>query len=713
MIRTSKIFLPLIAALTIICLTQLTWAQRAPSNSFMIFEMDDFMGNELRQQTFKLKQDSELNIDLIGARNRDSDQYYAMGWILDSKTREIVWSLDLESTRRVEGDRRLRQFTGSIYLDEGEYEAYYYAGHPYMILGTYNFEKDIEGVGDVLNYLEGALEKEITKDGELADQRKRFKFAMSCDNQNFVFKGSVPPKLEHEVVSITRPRNLSNIRRGFSLSDDLAIRLYAIGEYSDRSDVFVDGAKIINARTREKVWAMERWNTDWSGGALKNRCFHDDIMLDEGEYILNYWTDDSHTFDDWNGTPPYDPYFWGVTLAAEDEEDLDKIKPSDVDERKTVLVQIVKVQDNENAARGFKLFDEIKVNIYAIGEGKKGVMYDYGWIETADDNEVVWSMKEEKTEHAGGAYKNRLFDGIIELDPGSYLLRYKSDGSHSYGAFNESPPPDDRHYGITLYVYDENFDPQDIQVDSMVKRTLEISVPGRERMEIIVAPHAAPDPEELQEQIEEYMEEYQALMQEIRELEVELAQNRHDRDAMKDIRKELQGLHKELQKLPRENQFFESDKFRKALEAQMKVLENQFYVADQGTSSAPPPPPPEGFLVHITGVGNNINMQQSFMLNEPSRVHIYALGEGVKGEMYDYGWIERKSDGSIIWEMTYRKTGHAGGASKNRVVDDIIMLDKGEYVVHYISDDSHSYDSWNAYQPDHPEAWGISVKKED
>jgi hypothetical protein len=62
--------------------------------------------------------------------------------------------------------------------------------------------------------------------------------------------------------------------------------------------------------------------------------------------------------------------------------------------------------------------------------------------------------------------------------------------------------------------------------------------------------------------------------------------------------------------------------------------------------------------------------------------------------------------------MTYRKTQHAGGARKNRLFSGTIVLEKGEYDVHYVTDDSHSYMDWNATPPDDQESYGITLIKE-
>ncbi len=77
--------------------------------------------------------------------------------------------------------------------------------------------------------------------------------------------------------------------------------------------------------------------------------------------------------------------------------------------------------------------------------------------------------------------------------------------------------------------------------------------------------------------------------------------------------------------------------------------------------------------------------------------------------MYDYGWIEDANTRRVVWEMTYRRTEHAGGDKKNRLFDDTLLLRKGDYIVYYETDDSHSFGDWNTAQPYDPMNWGITV----
>ncbi len=119
-------------------------------------------------------------------------------------------------------------------------------------------------------------------------------------------------------------------------------------------------------------------------------------------------------------------------------------------ESKNVLAKIVRVGDDAEESTSFKIDKPTRVHIVAMGEGSGNEMYDYGWIENAETSDIVWEMTYRKTSSAGGAEKNRLTDTNIYLDAGTYRLHYVSDGSHSFGNWNDAKPRNPQYWGITV-----------------------------------------------------------------------------------------------------------------------------------------------------------------------------------------------------------------------------------------------------------------------
>jgi len=114
-------------------------------------------------------------------------------------------------------------------------------------------------------------------------------------------------------------------------------------------------------------------------------------------------------------------------------------------------------------------------------------------------------------------------------------------------------------------------------------------------------------------------------------------------------------------------------------------------------------------LADLTRLGDNEARFGQFSLSRTTDVLVYAIGEGSNGEMYDYGWIVNTANGRTVWEMRYRDTEHAGGSSRNRLASSTISLRRGNYVVYFVTDDSHSYEDWDARAPDNEAGWGILV----
>jgi hypothetical protein len=347
---------------------------------------------------------------------------------------------------------------------------------------------------------------------------------------------------------------------------------------------------LADAFTRRVIWQTNVEDAESAGGATKNHLFDVRLALEPGDYILTAVTDDSHAWEDWTESPPFDPQAWGVSLSVDRPNAVARISDP---EDQLIVAKIEHVGDSAFERRAFALTHKLPVRVEGQGEldyrysGDKARLVDYGWLENLESGEVVWSMELEKGEHAGGHYKNRVVSTTLELEPGSYMIAYVTDDSHAYGDWNTAPPSDPTAWGIRVYAMSRGFEPS--WVSSL------------------------------------------------------------------DVRE---------------------------------------------TDTA---------IISLAPTGDQTHRKQLMTLPRQYELRVICMGEGLDGRMYDYGWIEDAESGRKVWLMSYGAARRAGGADKNLIVDEAISLPPGRYIVHYATDGSHSFDSWNDTPPYRPELWGISL----
>lgn len=572
-----------------------------------IVDIQALAPRDYRAQAFVLAAPQTITIDAVGGeprldrrdRNRfsenwrgnedDRDVWPAAAWILDARTREVVWDLRTANSGR---DRSgIRRFNGTVRLPAGTYIAHYasFVATSVTTFGDNSFASFVRG---------------------LAGQRGRVKYSGPYVDDNsyrefqIVVRGDGRRATESEaanagraftetaVVTIRPDSGSSSQRRGFELTREADVEVIAIGEMA-RDDGNYDYAWIQDVESRRRVWTMNYRRTDDAGGAHKNRLARETVHLPAGRYVAYYVTDDSHDPAEWNSMPPLDPETYGLTVRIADASTRSAVRPFEWEPVPAgqTIISMVGIGDNESRSEGFTLTRPMEVRIYAIGEGSnpEGDMDDYAWIVDASTRRRVWTMDYDRTEHAGGAEKNRLFDGTVRLDAGSYLVYYTSDGSHSAREFNSAAPAEARYWGVTVF-------------------------PASGRLDRgAVAPYERP-----------------------------------------------------------------------------------------GRTAS---------IAELTRMRDDVRARRSFTIDSDQTVRVYAIGEGIDGEMYDWGWIENAETGRTVWEMTYRTTERAGGAAKNRVFDGTIRLPAGRYILRWESDGSHAFGDWNDSAPDDPEMWGITVMR--
>ena len=429
-----------------------------PAPSPALVDIRDLSPREHRAAVFVLTTPQEVKISAVGAepwpdklRTHDDENWQddeqttwpAAAWILDARTHAVVWDVRAADTRRESNG--LRHFAGGVRLPAGTYEAHY----AFYLASAISF-KDAADFRDVVR-----LARRASGGGPYVDNGLYKQFALTIDGSGHA---ATPEEIEaarkafmgSAVITVEPKRNTAN-RSGFELTRPTDVDVYAVGELK-REESF-DYGWIMNATTRKRVWTMTYDNTEPAGGAAKNRLAHETLHLRPGRYVAYFVSDDSHAPDDWNAVPATDLDSWGLTLRVTDRMARAAVRPFEyqpVPEGETI-VSMIGIGDNANRSSGFTLKRPLDVRIYALGESSDQEMVDYAWIVNALDHKRVWTMRYENTEPAGGSDKNRVFDGTLHLDPGSYFVYYKSDGSHSYNDWNAAPPAEERYWGVSVF----------------------------------------------------------------------------------------------------------------------------------------------------------------------------------------------------------------------------------------------------------------------
>jgi hypothetical protein len=414
------------------------WQNEYKANA--IVTMTALWDDRYEKQGFTLDRPMDLQIYAVGetgwdddwnwsrkSRRDDEQELYDHGWIINTQTRQKVWKFTYADSKPAGGAPKNRLINQTISLPAGSYAAFF-------VTDDSHSERRWNAPPPYDPAFWGMTIR--VKDAAMKSYVKKFDYETTPD--------------KNVVANLTKLGDEEFRTVGFTLKRPLDVRIYAIGE--GRDDEMFDYGWIIDAKTHKKVWEMTFDETEHAGGASKNRLFDGTQRLEAGSYLAYFVTDGSHSYVDWNSSAPYDQEHWGMVItAASDNFSAADVAPYEEKEDESVLAQIIRVRDDDRERKSFSLSKDAQVRIYALGEGSDGDMHDYGWIEDANTGRTVWEMSYRMTEHAGGARKNRLYDEVISLKAGEYILRYETDGSHSFNDWNDDPPHDATHYGITLY----------------------------------------------------------------------------------------------------------------------------------------------------------------------------------------------------------------------------------------------------------------------
>lgn len=442
---------PLMKTLLILSAGMLTFNTAANSNKVSINHIDV---HDIKSTYFELGEQQTVDIEFVAPKKQNNDD---LVWILDLDTRQTVWrshnAEPLGSSKHSSKHDKVRVYGDQPTLDKGRYGVFY---------STYNFHYDHSRGVDILLYGLSSLLTEksnITRDDiDLFYVDVRAKALQTIKSDKIIN----PFANTNELFSLTKVRRESFKQYGFTVNQSTELSIYAIGEITRNKAA--DTAWLKNFDTGDVVWQMTRSNTDAAGGAGKNRLFRGKVPVAKGRYVLTYTNDDSHHYNDFNDSPPFDPNAWGISVFSKKDAAIERFDP----EQKLNALKITAITgvgDHAYRSRHFSLSQATEVRIIALGEADDDDMLDFGWIEDSQNQRKVWTMKASHTTHAGGADKNRLSDTLITLPAGEYSVFYASDGSHSFdGGWNQSRPFDEEQWGIALYGIGEKFDKKSVKL---------------------------------------------------------------------------------------------------------------------------------------------------------------------------------------------------------------------------------------------------------
>ncbi len=361
-----------------------------------------------------------------------------------------VWSLPMAETQEAGGSMPNRQYTGEVQLQPGIYQVFY---SPPQSRGWGRWQTNPP------------------------PDPGAWGVTLSSPDSNAVVRFA-PYETSQPVIAILRPGNHVNRYAAFRVDQPTPVYVYALGEMTGANSRYDYGW--IETSSGQRVWEMEYDDTERAGGGSKNRLAEAWVMLEPGTYRLRYRSDDSHSYGSFNTDEPDHSERWGIALfsvAASKITVLDAGNVADSQENRGgngdwdeepetpdavaiplappppvdgALVTIRRTGNNASISESVQIKRTGDYHLYALGEIVGSGRYDFATLRD-EAGKIVWEMTEENTVSAGGARRNRAFDGTIRLEAGRYTLHYETDSNHAYGDFTGSEAPNSPEaWGVVL-----------------------------------------------------------------------------------------------------------------------------------------------------------------------------------------------------------------------------------------------------------------------
>lgn len=416
--------------------------------------MNDIDADRFRHERFEVERPARVVISASGSFEETRDVLAATAWVTDASGR-VVWRLD--PSRPARGT--LASVTDTLALPAGEYDAYF---------ASFGTGAPAPPPADGLRArLRRALSRGRAWRGDAGRWSLRVEGTDADREAVADLRGEDEDRAARGAVWSSGPvGNDMRTEELLRVSAPARVTLRAVLEATP--DAVRDSAVVLRlgGAAPDTVWAFGYAGSEPAGGVARNRRADATLDLAPGLYRVAVQTGPRHAYEGWELNPPDAPWMWGLTVtSAAPDGAVTALVPSDKLEL-PVIASFACVGEDEDLTDTFTLRATTSALVVSAGEIIGSTAYDGGQLDRvlpSGGTEPIWVLDRAGSVAAGGDEKNRMGLDMVTLEPGTYRLRYTSDGSHHCDAFNSDPPDDPTFWGITLFALDDGFDPASVQ----------------------------------------------------------------------------------------------------------------------------------------------------------------------------------------------------------------------------------------------------------
>ena len=445
----SRVLLVALAVLAIVAAVRL-----GDGRGDAVVWMRDINADRFRHERFEVDRPARVVVTANGSFEETGDALAATAWLTDAAGR-VVWRLD--PARPARGT--LASVADTLALPAGAYDAYFAS------FGT--GAPAPPPPSGALARLQRSLSQGRAWRGDAG--RWSLRVEALPDDRDAVAElgGEDADRAARDAVWASGPvRNDRRVEELVRVAAPARVTLRAVLEATPAA--VLDSAVVLRlgGAAPDTVWAFGYAGSAPAGGVARNRRADATLDLAPGLYRVAVRTGPRHGFDGWALNPPDAPWMWGLALtSAAPEGAVSVLAPSDK-LALPVIASFACVGEDQALTDTFTLDAPTSALVVSAGEVIGGTTYDGGQLDRVLPSggvERVWELSRDTSVPAGGDDKNRMGLEMVTLEPGTYRLRYTSDGSHHCDDFNSDPPDDPTFWGITLFALGDGFDPAAVQ----------------------------------------------------------------------------------------------------------------------------------------------------------------------------------------------------------------------------------------------------------